>query len=154
MQESDRMTKPSPVRVLIFTVGFAALATAAFFATQKSPPLAVVAPPEPGSGVPSGPIVSGSQLPPEILAALTELCGNCRVADSNGDWRATDVSIGPEVPDRRFTGIKSTDDHWEIRYERGGFVGRSYTLLLSREVAPRVLPASTCSSAPQFECDW
>ena len=75
-------------------------------------------------------------------------------ADSNGEWRATDVSIGPELPERRFTSIKSTDDHWEIRYERGGFVGRSYTLLLSKEVAPRVLPASTCSTAPQFECDW
>ena len=154
MHESDRMTKPSPVRVSLFTVGFAALAIAAFFATLKSPPLPVDSPPEPDSGVPSGPIFSGSQLPPNILAALTELCGNCRVADSNGEWRATDVSIGPELPERRFTSIKSTDDHWEIRYERGGFVGRTYTLLLSKEVAPRVLPASTCSSAPQFECDW
>jgi hypothetical protein len=145
-------TNPSPIRIFLIAAGLAALAAAGFAATQTSRPPAVI-PPDPKAGAPSGPIVSKSQLPPNTLAALTEICGNCRIADSNEEWNSTDVVLAG-LPDRRFTSIAQTKDHWEIGYERGGYVTSSYSLLLSNEAAPQVLPGSTCSSAPRYECRW
>ena len=145
-------TKPSPIRIFLIAVGLAGLAVAGLAATQSSKPPAVV-PPEPKSVAPSGPIAAKSQLPPSVLAALTAVCGNCRIADSNEDWNATDV-VFDDLPDRRLKSIVQTKDHWEIRYERGGYVTSSYVLLLSNEAAPQVLAGSTCSSAPRYECRW
>ena len=124
-----------------------------FAASQRQKP--VVEPPPPReTNPPPGPVFSVSQLPGNVFARLIELCGNCRFAASNGEWNSTDVHIGDDLPDRRITSIKHVNDHWEIRYERGGYVMSSYTLLLSNASKPEVLPGSTCSSAPHNECRW
>ena len=147
------MIKPNPLRVALFVFFFSGLAGALFVACQRQKPVIEPLPlrePPP----PSGPVFAESQLPRNVFAKLTELCGNCSIAASNGEWNSTDVHIGDNLPDRRFTSIKHVDDHWEIRYERGGYAMSSYTLLLSNAPRPQVLPGSTCSSAPHNECRW
>ena len=104
---------------------------------------------------PALPVVSATQLPPHALEALTRLCGNCSIADSNAAWRSTDVIIGDsDLPTRRFTSIDRTDKGWDIRYERGGFASSSIRLLLSNDPAPQVLPGSSCEPAPDTKCYW
>jgi hypothetical protein len=150
---SERMTTRSILRRTLFTVALGALAAGLLAACQRREPL--IDPPSPTAlSTPSEPTVSESRLPPKVRAKLIELCGNCRFADSNQMWNPTDVHLGDGLPSRRLTSIKLVDDHWEIRYQRGGFTVTSYTLLLSNSENPQIMPGSTCSFAPQYECRW
>jgi hypothetical protein len=147
------MIKLNPLRVALFALLLAGLSAALFVTSQRQKPVIEPVPPTEPSP-PSGPVFSGSPLPRNVFARLIELCGNCRIAASNEEWNSTDVHIGDDLPDRRFTSIKHVNDYWEIRYERGGYAMSNYTLLLSNASTPQILPGSTCSSAPHNECRW
>ena len=141
----------SPIRVAIFCTLIAAFIAVAFALKHNSQPQLVV--PAPTKVAPSLPATSINQLPPHVLSALKSLCGGCTFADSDGDWQSTDVVMA-DLPERRVTDIQHVGDTWEIRYERGGFARRTYTLLLSSGSQPTVMSSSSCTPKPGAECSW
>ncbi len=149
------MTKKSIARISLISCLLLVASIVAFqlIVRPNPPPAAPVQ--QNVQALPATPTVSEARLPPHILAELTRLCGNCRIADSNADWQSTDVVIGDsDLPVRRFTSINQTDNGWEIQYERGGFVKSHLKLLLSNDPSPQVLPGSSCVPASDTKCRW
>ena len=149
------MTKKSAARIALISCLLLATSIFAFQILEKpDPPPAVPVQPSVQDS-PALPVVSAAQLPPHVLAELTRLCGNCRIADSDAAWRSTDVVIGDsDLPTRRFTSIHRTETGWDIRYERGGFVKSDLKLLLSNDPLPQVLAGSSCEPESDTKCHW
>ena len=145
------MTKLSSIRIAIFCALIAVFAAATFALKHNNEPQLVFS--EPVKAASTLPAKSIKQLPPHILVALKSICGGCTFADSDGDWRATDVD-STELPERRVTDIQHIGDTWEISYDRGGFARRSYTLFLSNDPEPAVMPSSFCKPQPAAGCSW
>ena len=149
------MTKKSAARIVLISCLLLATSIFAFQYLQKPnlPPAVPVQ--QSVQDSPALPVVSAAQLPPNVLAALTRLCGNCRIANSDAAWRSTDVVIGDaDLPTRRFTSIHRTETGWDIRYERGGFAKSDVKLLLSNDPSPQVLAGSSCEPTSGTKCHW
>lgn len=149
------MTTRSVVHIALVSCLLMIASALIFHALEnKNPPPAAQAQPK-ALVSPASPAISAAQLPPHILAELTRLCGNCRIAASNAEWQSTDVVIGDSnLPTRRFTSISHAANHWDIRYERGGFAASSIRVLLSNDPSPKILPGSTCEPATGAKCYW
>ena len=149
------MTKKSAARIVLISCLLLATSIFAFQYLEKPNPPPALPAQQSAQDSHALPVVSAAQLPPHVLAELTRLCGNCRIANSDAAWRSTDVVIGDsDLPTRRFTSIHRTEKGWDIRYERGGFVKSDVKLLLSNDQLPQVLAGSSCEPTSGTKCHW
>ncbi len=131
---------------------FALAASALFVLARQNQPGLPPEPPEPK--IPTKPQASLSQLPLDLQLALRELCGNCTFANSNEPWTSTDVVMDSSLPTRRIIDVRKTDDHWAVKYERGGMFSSEHTVVFSNDTPPEIAAGSSCVPTQTQVCKW
>ena len=88
-----------------------------------------------------------SALPPDISAALQELCSGCKFADSDAAWQSTDVGDGT-LPQRRLVGVEHHADEWIVTYQHGGRGLHKHVVRFLASPTVHIVSTNSCLPSP------